>query len=1254
MNVDTSTPRVYLEKNFGITTRTGHPQIKHWTYGVGEEGIKIKNQYGNSNACVIDENFPWWLFGIKSIDLIVSKIWLMNTSELFLHLQKDWCGDIPVVFGQQQDSTVVRSIIDTEYMFIGGKIPDLLIKENMWNKRKLKFIVSTSGNRSSAPKEWVMKKVDISHSILGGITNGRFTVYIYHRRSYSVNNSTFEPPTRLGQDLRWVLKTNVYGVPTAPPKTSPPRESATRVNFVDKGVISSCSLYPFGMNHVTVVTQYLHNNWVRRPLTYKETLMMMDVPEHLVRRAIATDHEDKTFIPKIPGKVLEWVVVQLVVESQVRNEGVKRTLPFSSEGPQEKKARQTELEGRFGLPVTTKIGSTTGTIQQSFSPTKFNGIEEVNERVAKNDDAAVPTELWDHYFYKGLSSTSIKKLPDEVLNTLRGFILRCWRRNVVRSYFKWELGNSRPEEKKKNREAARDCFRRAYGATIWSWDLGSRPFFWRWPIDYIVIVRDGLLPYYTGSVPPWKRKQRRPSRPDLANKIKEKLQIIRDKEYVEKGKILSVMPFFDVPKGDDDVRMVYNGSASGLNNRLWAPWFPLPTVDSLKRALHPGYYQADNDVGEMFHNFIMHQDLREYCGLDMTLYFGKNEKDGSVTTVWERWNRLAMGLRNSPYTAVQGMLMAQEIILGNRRLVDTNVFHWEKVKLNLPGFEDYTPSLPWISKVRFNGQIAADLFIYVDDVRSTSPTQDEAWKASQRISSSLGWLGLQDAARKRRAPSLEAGAWTGSVVWTSNNQVCALTTLEKWNKAKSQLLWMKENINNKSGWNISTLKSIRGFLVYLARTYTAMVPYLKGLHATIDSWRPGRDADGWKHKKRKKESDGTRDVNPFAEIDHDLEYFDPEYSNEWTFDKEPKFVFPVPRFKDDLDCLMRLTESSTPPLRRVRMTSQAKVMYGFGDASKEGFGASIQLPNHNIVWRFGQWRLKDEQILHQGVEMNMIKERSSNYRELRNLVEAIEQVFKDGLLNHCELFMFTDNSTAEAAYFKGTSSSRDLFDLVLRLRAIEMTGLCMLHVVHVAGTRMIWQGTDGLSRGDRNAGVMAGESMLSFIPLHKSATERSSQIVPWIEKWYTPNTDQGRALWFLQPEDWFGNHEQKGVYVWSPAPSIGDVALEYLSRSIHKRPHSIHAFLCPRLMSSRWMRVLNKSMDICFTIPIGCPIWDFQQHEPLIFAFSFPLHRKSPWRFKLLDRCETQRKFLQEVFNTDFDRAGIELCKLISLAWSLA
>jgi hypothetical protein len=58
----------------------------------------------------------------------------------------------------------------------------------------------------------------------------------------------------------------------------------------------------------------------------------------------------------------------------------------------------------------------------------------------------------------------------------------------------------------------------------------------------------------------------------------------------------------------------------------------------------------------------------------------------------------------------------------------------------------------------------------------------------------------------------------------------------------------------------------------------------------------------------------------------------------------------------------------------------------------------------------------------------------------------------DGTLKECEVFLFVDNSTAEYVYYKGNSSSKPLFELVLRLGQLEMGGNLILHVVHVAGT----------------------------------------------------------------------------------------------------------------------------------------------------------------------------------------------------------
>ena len=170
----------------------------------------------------------------------------------------------------------------------------------------------------------------------------------------------------------------------------------------------------------------------------------------------------------------------------------------------------------------------------------------------------------------------------------------------------------------------------------------------------------------------------------------------------------------------------------------------------------------------------------------------------------------------------------------------------------------------------------------------------------------------------------------------------------------------------------------------------------------------------------------------------------------------------------------------------MRSSRTAAAFYGFGDASGTAYGTAFQkAPKQGIptevYFECGQWTPK------------VGSQESSNWRELTNLVEFLEGQGATGFLNDSEVFLFTDNSTAEAAFWKGTSKSRKLLALVLRLRQLEMKTEMILHLIHVSGTRMIQVGADGLSRGDHSTGVMAGKDMLAHIPLHKLALERSAQ-----------------------------------------------------------------------------------------------------------------------------------------------------------------
>ena len=143
---------------------------------------------------------------------------------------------------------------------------------------------------------------------------------------------------------------------------------------------------------------------------------------------------------------------------------------------------------------------------------------------------------------------------------------------------------------------------------------------------------------------------------------------------------------------------------------------------------------------------------------------------------------------------------------------------------------------------------------------------------------------------------------------------------------------------------------------------------------------------------------------------------------------------------------------------------------------------------------------------------------SSNFQVLSNLVDSLEEMNERSELLGVEVFLVTDNATAEAAFSRGSSSSMLLYGLVKRMKLLEMCCRARMHVIHVAGTRMMAQGTDGLSRGCLLEGVMQGTSILSFIPLHQTALERSPNLLMWLQEAHS-KADPGssgcllRQLW---------------------------------------------------------------------------------------------------------------------------------------------
>ena len=189
------------------------------------------------------------------------------------------------------------------------------------------------------------------------------------------------------------------------------------------------------------------------------------------------------------------------------------------------------------------------------------------------------------------------------------------------------------------------------------------------------------------------------------------------------------------------------------------------------------------------------------------------------------------------------------------------------------------------------------------------------------------------------------------------------------------------------------------------------------------------------------------------------------------------------------------------PRVSIRFKTILSLIYGFGDASGTGLTATFTCGcgfKHRI-----------------GVRGTTEESESSNWKEFINAVGSLEEEAREGNLGDAEVFMFTDNSTVEACSQKGSLSLPKLLSLIVRLRSMATRYNEWVNLFHVAGTRMIAQGTDGVSRGYLGLGVMAGDAMSTFIPIQQSAPERSHSLLPWVRSWSSVN-----AI-LLEPIDWF-------------------------------------------------------------------------------------------------------------------------------------
>jgi len=773
------------------------------------------------------------------------------------------------------------------------------------------------------------------------------------------------------------------------------------------------------------------------------------------------------------------------------------------------------------------------------------------------------------------------------------------------------------------------------GSTFFSWDRGSTLLFWRWHPNLRKTAQTGFKTDIASALPSNKRKARKPSNEIFLKLFSKILKGIKRGylKFIPSWRVKNLIDYFGVPKADD-IRMVQNGSSCGLNSSVWASNFWLPTSQSMTRVLGYNYKSVYIDLGEMFLNFPLDPELIPYSVMDVTCFRQNIIKEIPTVPLPDKKRvylantRCWMGFRPSPEWSCRFYYLAEEFIRGNES-DPSNPLHWSEIKLNLIGNENFNPSLPNVMKWNtIYHRIAGDIKAYVDDLRAIGWSLEHAWKIARQIASRLQYLGIQDAARKRR---IDNGPWAGCIYLSSESKIQKTVTKEKWTKGKEYIDDLNNLIHVKklSTLNFKYLEKIRGYLCHLAMTFDLLFPYLKGFHQTLCSYLPKRNEDGWKiHDLEwlgflEQEKLSGRMTEAEAEDLINFKY-DPK--------SRPKSVKLLPRFYTCLEALTQFFIKEDPPKVTERSANVSLLVYGFVDASKSGFGASIDY-NNSVRYRIGIWG-PDEQS------------ESSNYREFANLIETLEQEYQEGRLKDSTVIMATDNSTEEAAIYKGNSTSKKLFELVVRFKVLELHSGCKFIITHVAGTRMQLQGTDGISRGNLMEGISLGKSMLKFCPWGLSALERCSCLEPWLVETFGP------SLEILKPKDWYSRgHDHSGgfmddygffrlrikpgLFLWHPPPAAADAALEEIRKARLKRRVSGHVIVIPKLVTTQWLKQVYKASDIVLTIPATNTFWPSTMCESLILAILFPYYRSYPWQLRSTPKLMASGREMRRLFKED-------------------
>jgi len=334
----------------------------------------------------------------------------------------------------------------------------------------------------------------------------------------------------------------------------------------------------------------------------------------------------------------------------------------------------------------------------------------VFSKAVKADAAEVPMHLWnDRVTMAGLPEETRKAALDGIrqvafqffMSTLLMECVQYMAKSHGKDWLTKPLNVAKGGTTNKlgrDRDAMANMLWHSTHTNCFEYNTGLRLIHFRFPKQYQKEARVGVQTFFEKTGPTTQRGQPTIDDPVMRAKVMEKIVKVIKRGYLTTmsgDTIKSYIKYFAVPKGEDNIRMVYDATANKLNDTVWVPTFWLPTIDTLVRNAGQDSWMKDRDV-----NYQLHEDVWPYTGVDLSCLYASPKDPGPRCALWDR---NLIGFEASPYNSIKMALVAEEVCKGNRLETgvgadgkDLNPFQWKTISLNLPGTKGYNPRVSWI------------------------------------------------------------------------------------------------------------------------------------------------------------------------------------------------------------------------------------------------------------------------------------------------------------------------------------------------------------------------------------------------------------------------------------------------------------------------------------------------------------------------------------------------------------------------------